>query len=125
MVFLIGFSFCPSSSSNSSHPQTPREEDGTQEPMNNFSKYLGWETWVDIANWTNARYNMSNPVTAREVAQFVGIHIAMGTLKVCAFLRTLTISVSLNEKLIQMLLYFSVPQSKSVLEGLDQGAPDC
>lgn len=116
MVFLIGFSFCPCSSPNSSHPQTPREEDRTKEPINNFSKYLGWETWVEIANCTNARCNMSNPVTAREVSQFVGIHIAMGTLKVCAFLKTLylmvTISVSLNEKFIQMLCIFQFPSPK-------------
>lgn len=96
VVFLIGFSFCPCSLPNSSHPQTPREEDGTKEPINNFSKYLGWETWVEIANCTNARCNMSNPVTAREVAQFVGIHIAMGTLKVCAFLKTLYLMVTIS-----------------------------
>lgn len=65
---------------------------------------MGWETWVEIASCTNAQCNMSNPVTAREVARFVGIHIAMGTLKVCAHLVTLDlmaiISASLNEKLI-------------------------
>lgn len=67
-------------------PQTPRAEDGTREPISYFSKYFGWETWVEIASCTNSLSNLPNPVTAREVAQFVGIHIAMGTLKVCALL---------------------------------------
>ncbi|XP_044065384.1 uncharacterized protein LOC122882248 isoform X2 [Siniperca chuatsi] len=61
--------------------QTPREENRTREPIDYFSKYFGWDTWVEIANCTIKLSNMPNPVTAREVAQFVGIHIAMGTLK--------------------------------------------
>lgn len=56
---------------------------------------------------------MLNPVSAREVAQFVGIHIAMGTLKVRTLLRTLWLvvanSVYLNEKLIGVLCIFSFP----------------
>lgn len=89
MVFLIVFYLYPCSLPNSSHTQTSREEDRINEPIDNFSKYLGWKTWVEIANCTNARCNMLNPVSAREVARFVGIHIAMGTLKVCTLLRTL------------------------------------
>lgn len=95
MVFPIVF-FCPYSLPNSSHAQAPREEDRINEPINNFSKYLGWKTWVDIANCTNIRRNMSNPVSAREVAQFVGIHIAMGTLKVCTLLKTLCLMVTIS-----------------------------
>lgn len=127
---MCGFPFfCPCSLPNSSHPQTTREEERLNEPINTFSKYLGWKTWVEIANCTNARCNMLNPVSAREVAQFVGIHIAMGTLKVCTLLRTLrlrvAISVSLNEKNHWNSLYFSVSQSEAVLARLDQGALDC
>uniref|UniRef100_A0A3Q1JMC3 C2H2-type domain-containing protein n=1 Tax=Anabas testudineus TaxID=64144 RepID=A0A3Q1JMC3_ANATE len=52
-----------------------------RQPIDYFSKYFGWESWVEIANCTNKLSNITNSVTAREVAQFVGIHIAMGTLK--------------------------------------------
>lgn len=61
--------------------QAPREETRNTEPIDYFSKYFGWDTWVEIANCTNKISNMPRPVTSREVAQFVGIHIAMGTLK--------------------------------------------
>ncbi|XP_075964980.1 zinc finger protein 576, tandem duplicate 1 isoform X2 [Anarhichas minor] len=57
------------------------EENRTREPIDYFSSYFGWDTWVEIANCTNKLSNMTKLVTAREVAQFVGIHIAMGTLK--------------------------------------------
>ncbi|XP_057690289.1 uncharacterized protein LOC130914797 [Corythoichthys intestinalis] len=50
----------------------------TNEPIEYFSKYFGWDTWVEMARCSN---QTSDCVTAREVAQFVGIHIAMGTLK--------------------------------------------
>ncbi|XP_051261469.1 uncharacterized protein LOC127366520 [Dicentrarchus labrax] len=66
---------------STSQLQTPREESGGKEPINYFSKYFGWDTWVEIANCTNKLSSVHQPVTAREVAQFVGIHIAMGTLK--------------------------------------------
>ncbi|KAF3839938.1 hypothetical protein F7725_018655 [Dissostichus mawsoni] len=61
--------------------QAPREGTRTTEPIDYFSKYFGWDTWVEIANCTNKISNMPRPVTSREVAQFVGIHVAMGTLK--------------------------------------------
>ncbi|XP_076593645.1 zinc finger protein 576, tandem duplicate 1 isoform X1 [Chaetodon auriga] len=67
--------------SSTSLLQTPRVENRTREPIDYFSKYFGWDTWVEIASCTNKLSIMPNPVTAREVAQFVGIHIAMGTLK--------------------------------------------
>ncbi|KAK9513577.1 hypothetical protein VZT92_027100 [Zoarces viviparus] len=57
------------------------EENRTREPIDYFSSYFGWDTWVEIANCTNKLSNTAKLVTAREVAQFVGIHIAMGTLK--------------------------------------------
>ncbi|XP_034553574.1 uncharacterized protein LOC117822775 [Notolabrus celidotus] len=69
------------SPSSKIHSQAPREEGRTRKPIDYFSDYFGWDTWVEIANCTNKLSNISNPVTAREVAQFVGIHIAMGTLK--------------------------------------------
>ncbi|XP_049587114.1 zinc finger protein 576, tandem duplicate 1 [Syngnathus scovelli] len=50
----------------------------TREPTEYFSRYFSWDTWVEMARCTN---QTSDCVTAREVAQFVGIHIAMGTLK--------------------------------------------
>ncbi|TDH11992.1 hypothetical protein EPR50_G00066570 [Perca flavescens] len=66
---------------STSQLQTPREENRTREPIDYFSKYFGWDTWVEIAHCTNKLSNMAKPFTAREVARFVGIHIAMGTLK--------------------------------------------
>ncbi|XP_042346599.1 uncharacterized protein LOC121946192 [Plectropomus leopardus] len=67
--------------SSVSQLQAPREENRTKEPIDYFSMYFGWDTWVEIANCTNKLSNMQKPVSAREAAQFVGIHIAMGTLK--------------------------------------------
>ncbi|XP_074510110.1 zinc finger protein 576, tandem duplicate 1 isoform X1 [Sebastes fasciatus] len=66
---------------STSQLQAPREENRTRDPIDYFSNYFGWDTWEEIANCTNKLSNMPKPVTAREVAQFVGIHIAMGTLK--------------------------------------------
>ncbi|XP_055760700.1 uncharacterized protein LOC129838053 [Salvelinus fontinalis] len=54
---------------------------GYRQPIDYFSKYFGWDAWAEIAGCTNKVSHLSNPVTAKEVAQFVGIHIAMGTLK--------------------------------------------
>ncbi|XP_071239079.1 zinc finger protein 576, tandem duplicate 1 isoform X2 [Salvelinus alpinus] len=54
---------------------------GYRKPIDYFSKYFGWDAWAEIAGCTNKVSHLSNPVTAKEVAQFVGIHIAMGTLK--------------------------------------------
>lgn len=64
--------------------QTPGGENITKEPIDYFSEYFGREIWEEIANCTVKISNIPKPVTAREVAQFVGIHIAMGTLKVSA-----------------------------------------
>ncbi|KAM4580703.1 zinc finger protein 576, tandem duplicate 1 isoform 2-T3 [Odontesthes bonariensis] len=66
---------------STSQHQAPRDENGTREPIDYFSKYFGWDTWLEIATCTNEHPKESNPVTSREVARFVGIHIAMGTLK--------------------------------------------
>ncbi|XP_071326730.1 zinc finger protein 576, tandem duplicate 1 isoform X2 [Trachinotus anak] len=66
---------------STSQLQAPRDANGTRKPIDYFSKYFGWDTWVEIASCTNKLSSMPNPITAREVAQFVGIHIAMGTLK--------------------------------------------
>lgn len=52
-----------------------------KKPVVYFSKYFNWDTWRDISHCTNKLANVSSPVTAKEVAQFVGIHIAMGSLK--------------------------------------------
>lgn len=59
-------------------------ENITRKPDEYFCDYFDQETWEEIAGCTVKMSNMSQPVTAREVAQFVGIHIAMGTLKVSA-----------------------------------------
>ncbi|XP_068180926.1 zinc finger protein 576, tandem duplicate 1 [Antennarius striatus] len=61
--------------------ETLGDRNKTREPIEYFSKYFGWDTWVEIASCTNELSKLPNPVTGREVAQFVGIHIAMGTLK--------------------------------------------
>lgn len=74
-----------SSQSSASQVQTPREENKRRKPIEYFSEYFGWDTWIEIASCTN-QSKIPNPVTEREVAQFIGIHIAMGTLKVCALL---------------------------------------
>lgn len=79
-VFIFIFLSLPASTSQL---QASRDENRTRQPIDYFSKYFGWDTWVEIVNCTNKLSNMPNTVTAREVAQFVGIHIAMGTLKVC------------------------------------------
>ncbi|KAI1886312.1 hypothetical protein AGOR_G00212700 [Albula goreensis] len=50
-------------------------------PFEYFSQYLDWKTWEEIARCTPALSNTPSSVSAKEVAQFVGIHIAMGTLK--------------------------------------------
>ncbi|KAF0045266.1 hypothetical protein F2P81_001795 [Scophthalmus maximus] len=68
-------------SSSTSQLQTSGDENRTREPIDYFSKYFGWDAWVEIAYCTNKCSSMPKPITAREVAQFVGIHIAMGTLK--------------------------------------------
>ncbi|KAF7650642.1 hypothetical protein LDENG_00122820 [Lucifuga dentata] len=66
---------------NQLHSQTPQEHNRSREPIDYFSEYFGWDTWVETVQCTNKLSSTLNPVTAREVAQFVGIHIAMGTLK--------------------------------------------
>ncbi|XP_076016958.1 zinc finger protein 576, tandem duplicate 1 isoform X2 [Genypterus blacodes] len=66
-------------SANELHSQIPSEDKRSREPIDYFSNYFGWDTWVEIARCTNKQPN--TPVAARVVAQFVGIHIAMGTLK--------------------------------------------
>ncbi|XP_067365870.1 uncharacterized protein [Channa argus] len=66
---------------SSSQPEAQRDEKRTREPIDYFCQYFGWDTWVEIVNCTNILSNMPNTITAREVAQYVGIHIAMGTLK--------------------------------------------
>lgn len=54
-------------------------------PLEYFSQYLDWETWEEIAHCNPTLSETPNSVTAEEVAQFVGIHIAMGTLKASRF----------------------------------------
>uniref|UniRef100_A0A3B5PY14 Uncharacterized LOC111608166 n=1 Tax=Xiphophorus maculatus TaxID=8083 RepID=A0A3B5PY14_XIPMA len=66
---------------SASHLQAPHDDNRTEKPIDYFSEYFSWDTWVEIANCTNKLSKMPNPVTCREVARFVGIHIAMGTLK--------------------------------------------
>lgn len=68
--------------STSSNPvQDKAVEKHIKQPIEYFSKYFSWDMWREISNCTNKLTNMSTPVTAEEVAQFVGVHIAMGTLK--------------------------------------------
>lgn len=51
-------------------------------PIDYFIQYFSWSTWRDIAACTQNVSKLQNPITELEVAKFVGIHIAMGTLKV-------------------------------------------
>ncbi|TRY94756.1 hypothetical protein DNTS_021627 [Danionella cerebrum] len=55
-------------------------EGGNRKPINYFNQYFSTDTWNEIAVSTRTP-NLTKPVTEREVAQYVGIHIAMGTLK--------------------------------------------
>ncbi|XP_016119651.1 uncharacterized protein, partial [Sinocyclocheilus grahami] len=51
-------------------------------PINYFNQYFSLDTWNEIAVCTRETSKLPNLVTEKEVAQYVGIHIAMGTLKV-------------------------------------------
>lgn len=51
-------------------------------PINYFNQYFSLDTWNEISVCTRQTSKLANPVTEKEVAQYVGIHIAMGTLKV-------------------------------------------
>lgn len=77
--FINQADVCSASSSNSI--QEKGVYNGIKQPIQYFSKYFNWSTWREISHSTNKLTNMSVPVTFEEVAQFVGIHIAMGTLK--------------------------------------------
>ncbi|KPP76742.1 hypothetical protein Z043_103889 [Scleropages formosus] len=59
-----------------------KESKGEKTPIDYFTSYLDWDTWEEIACCNTAWSESPIPVTAKEMAQFVGIHIAMGTLKV-------------------------------------------
>ncbi|XP_058602750.1 uncharacterized protein LOC131521747 [Onychostoma macrolepis] len=50
-------------------------------PINYFNQYFSLDTWKEIAVSTRETSKLPNLVTEKEVAQYVGIHIAMGTLK--------------------------------------------
>uniref|UniRef100_A0A3Q3NMR3 Uncharacterized LOC113122645 n=1 Tax=Mastacembelus armatus TaxID=205130 RepID=A0A3Q3NMR3_9TELE len=81
------FSYFPINPESIGKPVLPtsvnqlQDENRTREPIDYFSKYFSWDTWVEIVQCTNELSSVPKTVTAREVAQFVGIHIAMGTLK--------------------------------------------
>ncbi|XP_017557576.2 uncharacterized protein LOC108429978 isoform X2 [Pygocentrus nattereri] len=65
------------------HSQEEHQEEGRKEnwkPIDYFIRYFSWDTWKEIAACTEVS-KLSKPITDKEVAQFVGIHIAMGTLK--------------------------------------------
>ncbi|XP_052474464.1 uncharacterized protein LOC128030685 isoform X1 [Carassius gibelio] len=50
-------------------------------PINYFNQYFSLDTWNEIAVYTRETSKLPNLITEKEVAQYVGIHIAMGTLK--------------------------------------------
>ncbi|XP_062394859.1 uncharacterized protein LOC134082861 isoform X2 [Sardina pilchardus] len=56
-------------------------QNGQRKPIDYFTQYFDRKTWQDVANITAKASIMSSSVTAKEVSQFVGIHIAMGTLQ--------------------------------------------
>ncbi|XP_036449720.1 uncharacterized protein LOC118823945 isoform X2 [Colossoma macropomum] len=71
-------------SRNRGHSQEEHQEEGRKEnwkPIDYFIQYFSWDTWKEIAAFTGEVSKLPEPVTDKEVAQFVGIHIAMGTLK--------------------------------------------
>uniref|UniRef100_A0A8C1LYX9 C2H2-type domain-containing protein n=1 Tax=Cyprinus carpio TaxID=7962 RepID=A0A8C1LYX9_CYPCA len=61
------------------HTKTERQLNG--KPFNYFNQYFSLDTWKEIAVCTRGISKLPNLVTEKEVAQYVGIHIAMGTLK--------------------------------------------
>ncbi|XP_056617920.1 uncharacterized protein LOC130432535 isoform X2 [Triplophysa dalaica] len=74
----------PSGRGNECLSQTVHTEAGRQlnwKPINYFNQYFSWDTWTEIAVCTREMSKPPKPVTGKEVAQYVGIHIAMGTLK--------------------------------------------
>uniref|UniRef100_A0A3B3YZW4 C2H2-type domain-containing protein n=1 Tax=Poecilia mexicana TaxID=48701 RepID=A0A3B3YZW4_9TELE len=80
-LFFFSLFLSRSLPNSASHLQAPHDDNRTEKPIDYFSEYFSWDTWVEIASCTNKLSKMPNPVTCREVARFVGIHIAMGTLK--------------------------------------------
>ncbi|KAK7926281.1 hypothetical protein WMY93_008591 [Mugilogobius chulae] len=66
---------------NASTAQERRKDNIIKKPIDYFLKYFNWDTWREISHCTNKLNNLTSPVTVEEVAQFVGIHIAMGSLK--------------------------------------------
>uniref|UniRef100_A0A3P9NQ32 Uncharacterized LOC103478462 n=1 Tax=Poecilia reticulata TaxID=8081 RepID=A0A3P9NQ32_POERE len=81
LFFFFSLFLSRSFPNSASHLQAPHDDNRTEKPVDYFSEYFSWDTWVEIASCTNKLSKMPNPVTCREVARFVGIHIAMGTLK--------------------------------------------
>ncbi|KAG9275933.1 hypothetical protein AMEX_G8177 [Astyanax mexicanus] len=66
-------------SSHAEHQERGRNT--SWKPIDYFIQYFSWDTWKEIAECTGKASKLPEPVTEKEVAQFVGIHIAMGTLK--------------------------------------------
>ena len=79
-----------------SFPTAEINQEDMRQPIDFFSTYFGWDTWDEISQCTNSLSKMLHFATAKEVAQFVGIHIAMGTLKVCDHTAVLAWFASLN-----------------------------
>ncbi|XP_050987753.1 uncharacterized protein LOC127178731 isoform X2 [Labeo rohita] len=74
----------PSGKTNVSASPTRHTEPERQlnwKPINYFNQYFSLDTWNEIAVCTRETSKLPNLVTEKEVAQYVGIHIAMGTLK--------------------------------------------
>ncbi|KAI5620578.1 zinc finger protein 576, tandem duplicate 2 [Silurus asotus] len=71
-------------SKNTDCPEAEDQQTGSKEhcePIDYFIQYFSWNIWKDIAVCTGQVSKLAKPVTKEEVAHFVGIHIAMGTLK--------------------------------------------
>ncbi|XP_016141322.1 zinc finger protein 576, tandem duplicate 1 isoform X1 [Sinocyclocheilus grahami] len=66
-------------SSGKTHTEPERQLNW--KPINYFNQYFSLDTWKEIAVCTRETSKLPNLVTENEVAQYVGIHIAMGTLK--------------------------------------------
>ncbi|XP_048009554.1 uncharacterized protein LOC125243774 isoform X2 [Megalobrama amblycephala] len=74
----------PSGRTNMGASPTRHKEPERQlnwKPINYFSQYFSLDTWNEIAVCTRETSKLPKAVTEKEVAQYVGIHIAMGTLK--------------------------------------------
>uniref|UniRef100_A0A3B3QU53 Uncharacterized LOC111854836 n=1 Tax=Paramormyrops kingsleyae TaxID=1676925 RepID=A0A3B3QU53_9TELE len=81
VIFTLGFTYFSAQTEDTEESVGNEQERREQTPIDYFRQYLDWDTWEEIVTCNTGWPDFPTTVTAKEVAQFVGIHIAMGTLK--------------------------------------------